>query len=88
MKIEWKAPKVNHFAAKTIDTYASIGWEAIAGELLVAFLLVVFAYMGYAAKLALLLFPWAIGAAVILVTLFYQLFSVLLCKFRSWKPRK
>ena len=56
--------KVRHHAAKVIEIGDCIDWESFLMELLIAFFLTVFAYMGYQAKLALLLFPCAIGAVV------------------------
>ncbi|MAV29579.1 MAG: hypothetical protein CL866_01205 [Cycloclasticus sp.] len=56
--------KVRHFAAKTIDLGESLPLESLAIEILIGFILAVLAYQGYQAKLALLLFPCAIGAVV------------------------
>ena len=65
--------KVVRYGPQTIKRHANPKWELIASELLVVFMLGAFAYLGYVGKLALLLFPCAIGAAVILLTLIYQL---------------
>lgn len=54
--------KVKHFAAKTVSLVNSTDIESFVTELFIAFLLAVFAYQGYLAKLALLLFPCAIGS--------------------------
>lgn len=54
--------KVNHFAAKTISVGNTVDWETIVREFFIAFLLGVFAYMGYTAQIALLLFTCALGS--------------------------
>ena len=54
--------KVNHFAAKTIGIGTTVEWETIVMELFIVFLLGVFAYIGYVASIALLLFPCALGS--------------------------
>jgi hypothetical protein len=64
-KPNFKKPvKVKHFAAKTIDIGESIDWESFLMEIFITFFLGIFAYMGYVGKLALLLFPCAIGSVV------------------------
>lgn len=68
-------PKVVRYGPETIKRHTAPSWETVAAELLVVFFLLSFAYMGYRAKLALLLIPCAIGAAVILATMVYQLWS-------------
>ncbi len=56
--------RVRHFASKTIKIGFALEWESIITELFIAFLLGVFAFMGYTAKIPLLLFPCAIAAVV------------------------
>lgn len=56
--------KVNHFASKTVGLNRAVDWEAILTEVFIALFLGVFAFMGYVAKIPLLLFPCAIGSAL------------------------
>ena len=56
--------KVKHYGARTININYAIDWEQFITEIFIAFLLAVFAYMGYAGKMPLLLFPCAIGSGV------------------------
>jgi hypothetical protein len=64
--------KVRHFASKTIKIGFALEWESIITELFIVFLLGVFAFMGYAAKIALLLFPCGIAAVLCLFMTFQR----------------
>ncbi|MDO8343627.1 MAG: hypothetical protein Q7T48_10535 [Cellvibrio sp.] len=65
--------RVNHFGSKTIDTNATVNWETLLTEIFIAFLLGVFAYMGYKAKILLLFVSCAIISLVIILSLFYPI---------------
>lgn len=65
--------RVNHFGSETIDTSASVDWEALLSEIFIAFLLAAFAYMGYKAQFAFLFFPCAIASSVVTGYLIYSI---------------
>ncbi|WP_143186981.1 hypothetical protein [Microbulbifer donghaiensis] len=57
-----KSLGLRHYGAKTVDVNAAVDWESLIAEIFVGFLLGVFAYMGYVAKIPLLFFPCLIGS--------------------------
>lgn len=63
--------RVNHFGSKTIDRNATVNWESILSEIFIAFVLGVFAYMGYKAKIGLLFFLCGLCSLVIILSWFY-----------------
>lgn len=68
-------PKVNHFAARTIENRSAPGAEAILTEIVVIVLLVIFGFRGYETALPLLFIPCWGGALVVSITLLYQIYS-------------
>lgn len=67
-------PKINHFAARTIENRSAPGAEAILTEIVVIILLVIFGFRGYETGLALLFIPCWGGAFFVSVTLLYQIY--------------
>jgi 4-hydroxybenzoate polyprenyltransferase len=76
--------KVNHFAAKTISVGNTVDWECIVREFFIAFLLGVFAYMGYTAQIALLLFTCALGSFACLLSSFHTVYMAIV----DWRHAK
>lgn len=68
--------RVNHYGSKTIDTGTTVDWESVLIEIFIACLLAVFAYMGYVANIALLLFPCALSSVAIFSAISYNIFLV------------
>lgn len=60
---------LRHYGAKTVDLSDATDWESVVTEIFVGFLLGVFAYMGYIARIPLLFFPCLIGSAVCFYTI-------------------
>jgi hypothetical protein len=75
--------KVRHFASKTIKIGFALEWESIITELFIVFLLGVFAFMGYEAKIALLLFPCGIAAVVCLLMTIKRAYTAVKDKVES-----
>lgn len=76
--------KVNHFAAKTISVGNTVDWETIVREFFIAFLLGVFAYMGYTAQIALLLFTCALGSIACFLSLLHTVYLAIV----DWRHAK
>lgn len=72
MKFEW-GPKVAHYAARTVNIKSVPGIESIAAEILVVFLLIIFAVRAWEIQLLLLLVPCALGVLLVSVTLVPQI---------------
>jgi hypothetical protein len=60
--------RVNHFASKTIDSNNTVDWESLLSEILIAFFLAVFAYMGYSANIRVLFFLCAFSSLAIVLS--------------------
>lgn len=75
--------KVRHFASKTIKIGFALEWESIITELFIAFLLGVFAFMGYAARIPLLLFPCGIAAVVCFIMTLLRAYMAVKDKIES-----
>jgi hypothetical protein len=69
--------KVNHFGAKTVGLNRTVDWEIILTEVFIALFLGVFAFMGYVAKIPLLLFPCAIGSALCIYASLQTIYTVI-----------
>ena len=72
--------KVNHFAAKTINTSVTFDAETIITEIFIGFLCGVFAYMGYEANIPLLLFLNLTASAICFCAVIYSIYEYIRAK--------
>ncbi|WP_299977784.1 hypothetical protein [uncultured Pseudoteredinibacter sp.] len=82
------AIRVKHFASKTIDTAPTFDVEAIITEVFIIFFCGVFAYIGYKAKIALLLLLNLIAAVAATLAALYSIYEYLSEKRRVNKISK
>lgn len=80
--------RINHYASRTINVGSTVDGEAMIIELFISLLLGVFAYMGYVANIALLLFLCAAGSLACFLAFLHNVYIVIADKLEASRRAK